>query len=196
MAYQWSRQSSLSNGKWMMWLSHQASNSLHEISMTVLNANCHRNSSAKSSHVQRRDTSKEANQRWVAPLKDKGNSIIIWASSKSWALITVLYSLKWMWGHPIPVYHSIFGILNLVNKLTIGSPSESSHTIPPYDTLNCLILCSSLSMRVWASSEVGTTTMTGSGATSVSLCKVKGVGCGTVWPSGEGGGIWVSCGDV
>ena len=79
----------------------KASNSLHETSMTVLNANRRRNFWAKSSHVRRCDTSKEANQRWVIPLKDMGNNVIIWASSKSWALITILYSLKWMWGHPI-----------------------------------------------------------------------------------------------
>ena len=63
----------------------KASNSLHEKSMTVLNANCHKNSWAKSSHERRHDISKEANQCWVVPLKDMGNSIIIWASSKLWA---------------------------------------------------------------------------------------------------------------
>ena len=145
----------------------KASNSLRETSMTVLNANCHRNSWAKSSHVWRCDTSKEANQHWAAPLKDMGNNIIIWASSKLWALITVLYSLKWMWGHPIPVYRSIFDILNLANRLAISSLSKSSHIILSSDTLNCLILCSSLSMCAWASSEVGTTIMAGGGATSV-----------------------------
>ena len=125
-----------------------------------------------------------------------GNSIIIWASSKPWALITILYSLKWMLGHPIPMYHSISGILNLAGKLATSSPSKSSHTIPPFDTLICLILCSSLSMRAWVSFEVGTTTIAGSGATLVWLYKVNGVGCETVWPSGGGGGISVSCGAV
>nr|CAN62642.1 hypothetical protein VITISV_039592 [Vitis vinifera] len=52
----------------------KASNSLHETSMTVLNANRRRNFWAKSSHVRRCDTSKEANQRWVIPLKDMGNN--------------------------------------------------------------------------------------------------------------------------
>ena len=123
----------------------KAFNSLRETSMTVLNANWHRNSWAKSSHVRWHDTSKEANQCRAAPLKDMGNSIIIWASSTPWALITVLYSLKWMRGHPIPIYHSISGILNLAGRLATGSPSKSSHPIPPSDTLICLIFCSSLS---------------------------------------------------
>ena len=101
-----------------------------------------------------------------------------------------------MRGYPIPVYRSISGILNLANRLAIGSPSKSSHTIPLSDTLNSLILYSSLSMRAWASSKVGTTTMAGGGVTSVWLCKVNGVGCGTVWPSGGGGGIWVSYGVI
>ena len=72
-----------------------------------------------------------------------------------------------MRGHPIPVYRSISRILNLAGKLATGSPSKSSHTIPSSNNLNCLILYSSLSMRAWASSEVGTTTMVGCGATSV-----------------------------
>ena len=72
-----------------------------------------------------------------------------------------------MWGHPVPVYHSISGILNLAGRLATGSPSKSSHTILPYDNLNYLILYSSLSMRAWASSRVGTTTMADGGATSV-----------------------------
>ena len=89
-----------------------------------------------------------------------------------------------MQGHQIPVYRSIFGILNLAGRLATSSPSKSSHTIPPSDTLNCLILCSSLSMCAWTSSEIETTTMEGGGATSVWLCKINGVGCGTIWPSG------------
>ena len=136
------------------------------------------------------------NQHWAAPLKDMGNSIILWASSKPWALITVLYSLNWIRGHPIPVYHSISSILNLAGRLAIGSPSKSSHTIPLSDTLNCIILYSSLSMRAWASFEVETTTMAGGGVTSVWLCKVKGLGFATVWPNGGGGDIWLSCGVV
>ena len=55
----------------------KASNSLCKTFMTVLNENCYRNSWAKSSHIRRHDTSKEANQWWAAPLKDMGNSIII-----------------------------------------------------------------------------------------------------------------------
>ena len=70
-----------------------------------------------------------------------------------------------MRGHPIPVYLSISSILNLVDRLTTSSPSKSSHTIPPSDNLNYHILCSSLSMCAWASSEVGTTTMAGSRGT-------------------------------
>ena len=66
----------------------KASDSLRETSMIALNANYRKNSWFKSSHVRWCNTSKEANQRWAAPLKDLGNSIIIWASSKSWALIT------------------------------------------------------------------------------------------------------------
>ena len=53
----------------------KASNSLLETSMTILNANCLKNSWAKSSQVLRRDTSTEANQRCAAPLRDIGKSI-------------------------------------------------------------------------------------------------------------------------
>ena len=165
-------------------------------SMTVFNAKCRRNSWAKSSHVRRRGTSKEANQRWAAPLKDMGNIIIIWALSTPWALITLLYSLKWIRGHPILVCRSISGILNLVDILATGSPSKSSHTILPSDSLNCLILYLSLSKHAWASFEVGTATMAGGVATLVWLCKVNGVGCGIVWPSGGCGGMWVSYGAI
>ena len=101
-----------------------------------------------------------------------------------------------MWRHPIPVYRSISDILNLADRLATGSPSKSSHAIPLSDILNCLILCSSLSMCAWAFSKVRTTTMAGGGATSVWICKVNGVGYGTVWPSEGGSGIWVSCGAV
>ena len=123
-----------------MWLSHRASISRLPTPFVrhlwqVLNANCRRNSWAKSSHVWCRDTSKEANQYWIVPLKDMWNSIIIWALSKPWTLIIVLYKLKWMWGHPIPMYRSISSILNLVGRLATSSLSKSSHTIPPSHTL-------------------------------------------------------------
>ena len=101
-----------------------------------------------------------------------------------------------MWRHPIPMYRSISDILNLAGRLATGSPSKSSHPIPPSDTLICLILCSSMSMRAWVSFEVRTTITEGGGATSIWLCKVNGVGYGTVWPSREDGGIWVSYGAV
>ena len=68
----------------------KASNSLLETSMIVLNANCLKNSWAKSSQVLWRDTSNEANQRYPTPLKDIGKNIIIWALSSPWALMIVL----------------------------------------------------------------------------------------------------------
>lgn len=54
----------------------------------------------------------------------------------------------------MPVYLSIFGILNLVGKLATCDPSKSFHVIPSFEALICLNLYSSLSMWAWVSSEV------------------------------------------
>ena len=59
-----------------------------------------------------------------------------------------------MRGHPIPVYHSIFGILNLAGKLATGAPSKSSQVTALSEVLNYLNLCSSLSIRACVSFEV------------------------------------------
>ena len=112
----------------------RASSSLLDTSTTVLNENCHRNSWAKSSHVRRLENSRDANRRWAAPLRDRGKIVIIWGSSSPWALITVLYSRRWMRGQSIPVYLSISGILNLADKLATGIPSKSSQTAAPSNT--------------------------------------------------------------
>ena len=55
----------------------RASSFLLDTSTTVLNENRHKNSWAKSSHVRRREDSKDANQLWVIPLRDSGNRVII-----------------------------------------------------------------------------------------------------------------------
>ena len=65
-----------------------------------------------------------------------------------------------MRGHPIPVYHSIFGILNLANRLATSNPSKSSQVTALSEVLNCLNLCSSLSMWACGSSKVGVGTVT------------------------------------
>ena len=93
-----------------------------------------------------------------------------------------------MWGHPIPMYRSIFGILNLVDKLATSAPSKSSQVTALSEVLNYLNLCSSLSIRACGSSEVGVGTVTEGGATSVWLCSVKGIACGADWLGGGGGG--------
>ena len=67
----------------------------------------------------------------------------------------------------MPVYLSISGILNLAGRLATGVPSKSSQVIAPSKVLICLSFCSSLSIRVCGSSEIGVGTMAGGGATSV-----------------------------
>ena len=52
----------------------------------------------------------------------------------------------------MPVYLSMFGILNLAGKLATGIPSKSSQTTDPSDTLICLIHCLMRSMRACVSS--------------------------------------------
>ena len=161
----------------------KAFSSLLETSMTMLNANCLKNSSAKSSQVLRHETSKEANQRYAAPLKDMGKSIINWASSNPWALITVLYSIKWILGQSMLLYLSISSILNWVDKLAIGAPSKSSQLIAPSEILICLILCSSPSILVCASFEAKMGATTASRVALVWLCKTYSARCGTDWLS-------------
>ena len=68
----------------------KASSSLLDTSTTILNENYRKNSWAKSFHVLRCEDSKDANQRWAAPLRDNGNKVIICDSSNPWALIIVL----------------------------------------------------------------------------------------------------------
>ena len=68
----------------------RASSSLLDTSTTVLNENCSKNSWAKSSHVRCRENSKDANQRWAAPLRDSGNKVIIYDSFNPCVLITML----------------------------------------------------------------------------------------------------------
>ena len=65
------------------------------------------------------------------------------------------------------VYLSISSILNLASKLATGAPSKSSQVIISSEALICLNLCSSLSIRVCGSSEVGIGNVTGDWATSV-----------------------------
>ena len=167
----------------------KTSNSLLEMSMTTLNANCLKNSWVKSSQFLRCEASKEANQRYATPLNDMGKNMIKWASSKPWALITLLYSLKWILGQPMPIYLSISGILNWVGKLATGASSKSSQLIASFETLIRLILCSNLSIWACAFSKIGTGATTGSGVTSVWLCKTCGAGCGTDWLSWGGGDV-------
>ena len=166
----------------------KASSSFLDKSMTILNENCCKNSWVKSSHVLRREDSKDANQHWAAPLRDNENKVIIYDSSSSWALITILYSLKWMWGQPMLAYLWISSILNLFSKLNTSAPSKSSQIVAPSEALIYLNLCSSLSIRACGSSEVRIGNATGGETTSVWLCKVKGIACGSDWLGGGGGG--------
>ena len=115
-------------------------------------------------------------------------NIIKWASSNPWALITLLYSLKWILGQLMLVYLSISSILKWDGKLATVAPSKSSQLIAPSETLICLILCSSLSIRACASSKAWMGAMTGSGVASAWLCKTYNARCGTNWLSGGGGG--------
>ena len=87
------------------------------------------------------------------------------------------------------VYLSISSILNLAGKLATSAPSKSFQVIAPSEVLNCLNLCSSLSMRECRSSKVGVGTVTGGGGTSVWLCRVKGIAYGADRLGGGGGGI-------
>ena len=117
-----------------------------------------------------------------------GKSIIKWVLSNPWAFITLLYSFKWILGQPMPIYLLISGILKWDGKLATGAPSKSFQLIAPSKTLICLIFCSSLSIRAFASFEVWMGAMTRSGVASIWLCKTYGAGCGTNWLSEGGGG--------
>ena len=88
----------------------KASNSLHETSMIVLNANYRRNYWAKLSHIRRPDTSKKANQRWAAPL----DSFPIGVSADSCPL-----NGPWQWCHLIRVQlvSLDFGPQGVINKI-------------------------------------------------------------------------------
>ena len=79
-------------------------------------------------------------------------------------------------------------ILNLAGKLATGAPSKSSKVTTLSEVINCLNLYSSLSIWACGSSEVGVSAMTGGGATSVRLCRVKCIACGADWLGGGGGG--------
>ena len=116
-----------------------------------------------------------------------GKRIINWASSNLWALITLLYSLKWILGQPMHVYLSIYGILNWACKLATGAPSKSSQLMTPSEILIYLSLYSSLSIRACVSSKARMGAMIGSGVALVWLCKTYGARCGTNWLSGGGG---------
>ena len=87
----------------------RASNSLWYTSTTVLKEYYLRNSYARSVHVPRREGSNEANHRWTAPLRDKGNNMIIYVSFNLCPRITTLYNCKWTREHPILMYLSMFG---------------------------------------------------------------------------------------
>ena len=87
------------------------------------------------------------------------------------------------------VYLSISSILNLAGRLATGAPSKSSQVTTLSKVLNCFNLCSSLSMRACGSSEVGIGTVTEGEATSVWLCRVKGIAYGADWLGRKGGGM-------
>ena len=80
-----------------------ASYSCLDTLMSALKANRVRNSWATSSEVRSLKGSIEANHLWVGPLSNMGKRVTNYASSISYALMTVLYSLKWIWGQPIPL---------------------------------------------------------------------------------------------
>ena len=104
----------------------RASNSLRDTLTTVLNEYYLRNSYARSVHVRRREGSNEANHRWAAPLRDRGNNMIIYVSSNLCPCITTVYNCKWIQGHPIPMYLSMSGMRNLTDKAAIGRSSYPS----------------------------------------------------------------------
>ena len=103
----------------------RASNSLYDMSTTVLKEYCMGNSCAKSLQVMRREGFSEANQCCAAPLSNRGNNIIICASSNLCPCITTLYNCKWIRGHPIPVYLLISNIWN-----SIGNAATSKSSYP------------------------------------------------------------------
>ena len=71
------------------------------------------------------------------------------------------------------VYLLISGILKWDGKLATSAPSKSSQLIAPSETLICLILCSSLSIRACAAFKVWMGATTGSRVASVWLwCRV------------------------
>ena len=77
------------------------SNSHLDTSISALKANWVKNSWATSSQVWSLEGSTKANHLWVAPLSDMGKRATNCASSIPCALMTVLYSLKWILGQPI-----------------------------------------------------------------------------------------------
>ncbi|WKA12996.1 hypothetical protein VitviT2T_030335 [Vitis vinifera] len=102
----------------------RASNTLRDTSTTVLKEYCLRNSCANSLQVLHREESSEANQRCATPLSDRGNNIVICASSNLCPRITLLYNHKWIPGYPIPVYLSISGMRNSMGKAATGATIE------------------------------------------------------------------------
>ena len=67
----------------------------------------------------------------------------------------------------MPVYLSVFDILNLANKLATSALSKSSQVIALSEVLICLISYSSLSIQACGSYKIGVSTMTGGWATLV-----------------------------
>ena len=189
----------------------RVSNSLCDTSTTMLKEYCLRNSCAKSLQVLRREKSSEANQRCAAPLSDRGNNIIIYASFSLCPSITMLYNYRWIRGHPIPMYLLISGVQNSVGNATTGKLSYPSQLITPSETCNNLILNSILSMRAWVSSITCVGAIIECGVVSICPCKTNapayraswtgggGSGgttwsCCMEWPDGGSGGILESCG--
>ena len=172
----------------------RASNSFRDTSTIVLKEYCLRNSYAKSLKVLHREGSSEANQRCAAPLSDKGNNIIICASSSLCPCITTLYNYRWIRGHPILVYLSISGMRNLIGNDAIGKSSYLSQLITPSETCNNLILCSIISMWAWVSSVTCAGAIKECGVVSVCLCKTNALAYGVDWTGsgGDGGTTW-SC---
>ena len=156
----------------------RASNSLRDTSTTILKEYCLRNSYARSVHVRRHEGFNEANQRWVAPLRDRGNNMIICVSSNLCPRITTLYNYKWIWGHPIPVYLSMSNMWNSTGKAVTGRSSYPSQLMTPSVTCSELILCSILSMHVWVLSATCAEATTKCGIVLVWPCKTKAPACG------------------
>ena len=188
----------------------RALNSLPDTSFTVLKEYCLRNSCAKSLQVLRHEGSSEADQCCATPLSDRGNNIIIYASSSLCPCITVLYNYKWIRGHLIPVYLSISDMRNSIGNGATGKSSYPSQFITTSETCNNLILFSILLMRAWVSFVTCAGATIECGIVSVCPCRTNaptygadwigsGEGRGTVWsycmvwPDGGGGGILESC---